>query len=55
MDYTSEFSTHEILYMGSCALLIVVDAYIDPSARDPFDIVAEAEEEGEYILAHSQF
>lgn len=40
----SEFSIHEILYMGHEALTFVVECTLDEAMRDPFDIAAEREE-----------
>jgi hypothetical protein len=40
----SEFSMHEILYMGHEALTFLVECTLDEAMRDPFDIIAEREE-----------
>ncbi len=40
----SEFSIYEILYMASEPLTYVVNTFVDDSARDPFELVAEREE-----------
>lgn len=44
-EETSEFSINEVLYMGSQSLTYIVEIHIDAAARDPFDVVAEREEE----------
>lgn len=51
MTSYSEFSANEILYMGDDALSLHITNIIDESARDPFDIVAELEDEYEAPLA----
>ncbi len=50
----SEFSVHEILYMGHEDLTFIVDNMIAGSSRDPFDIVAEIEEDLGRALAFNK-
>lgn len=53
-DYElSEFSKHEILYMGSETLVFVVEHTIGDALADPFEVIARLEEEfGQPLIKH---
>ena len=41
----SEFSVHEVLYMGSDAMTFFIENNLGSAYSDPFDILARLEEE----------
>lgn len=41
----SEFSIHEVLYMGSSAMTFFIENNLGSAYSDPFEIVAALEEE----------
>lgn len=53
MATPSGYSVHEVLYQDDLALTLYVESVIDESARDPFDIIAELEDQLGYAIALS--
>lgn len=53
MATASAFSINEVLYQDDLTLTLTVEGVIDEAARDPFDIIAELEDELGYPLALS--